>query len=140
MIKIKCQNKTLNSFFIEVNENLYLEKRSMEGHLYINGIRAKALPGGAQYQMIEPELIGYFNEICQNFNNNDAEIDIDKETFLPLTIKIEGKNILTIEFEYNSTKIMTKIGLNQVRHLRNIFENVFKNKIIPLLQKVNLYD
>ncbi|ALG97133.1 hypothetical protein AVT98_gp41 [Sulfolobales virus YNP1] len=138
MIKIKCQNKKIDSFFIEVNENLYLEKRSMEGHLYINGIRAKALPGGAHYQMIEPELFRQFDEICQQFND-DAEIDIDKETFLPLTIKIEGKNVLTIEFESNSTKIMTKIGLNQVRHLRNIFENVFKNKIIPLLQKVNLY-
>ncbi len=137
MINIQCKNKFVSSFFMEINENLYIEKKLEEGHLYINNIRAKALPGGITYQMVEPELIRYFDEICQNFNN--AEIDVDEKTFLPLSVKLDSEYI-RIEFEANSIKIISKIGLNEVRHIRNIIENVFRNKIIPLLQKVNLYD
>jgi len=136
MINIQCKNKFVSSFFMEINENLYIEKKMEEGHLYINGVRAKVMPDGVTYQMIEPELIRYFDEICQKFNN--AEIDVDEKTFLPLSVKLDNEYILRIEFDANSTMI-TKIGLNEVRHIRNIIENVFRNKIIPLLQKVNLY-
>jgi hypothetical protein len=137
MINIQCKNKFVSSFFIEINENLY-EKKPEEGHLYINGVRAKALPNGVTYQMIEPELIRYFDEICQKFNN--AEIDVDEKTFLPLSVKRDNEYILRIEFDANSIKIISKIGLNEVRHIRNIIENVFRNKIIPLLKEVSLYN
>jgi len=33
----------------------------------------------------------------------------------------------------------TELGLDDIRQIRNRFENVFKNKIIPLLKKVGLY-
>jgi hypothetical protein len=122
---------------MEINENLYIEKKLEEGHLYINGIRAKALPGGKYYQMIEPELFKQFDEICRLFNDN-TEIDVDKETYLPVSIRINGKSILTIEFETNSVKIVTKLSLNEIRNIRTKFEKTFGN-IFSLLKEVNLY-
>jgi hypothetical protein len=150
MINIKCLNKSISSFFIETKAknpvyingeliyDLYLEKRYNEGFLYINGVRAKSLNNGVNYQLIEAELFGYFDEICNLFSNS-ADIDVDKKTFLPLSIKLDNEYILRIESDTNSVKMTTKLSLNEVRHIRNMIENVFINKIIPLLQKVNLY-
>jgi len=121
---------------MEINENLYIEKKMEEGHLYINGVRAKELMGGKYYQMIEPELFREFDEICRLFNDN-TEIDIDKE--LPVSIRINGKSILTIEFEKNSVKMVTKLSLNEIRNIRNKFEKTFVN-ILSILKEVNLYD
>ena len=136
MINVQCKNKVVSSFFMEINENLYIEKKMEEGHLYINGVRAKELMGGKYYQMIEPELFREFDEICRLFNEN-TEIDVDKE--LPVSIRINGKSILTIEFEKNSVKMVTKLSLNEIRNIRNKFEKTFVN-ILSILKEVNLYD
>jgi hypothetical protein len=150
MTTIHCFKKSIQSFFIEtkVKEpiyiggvptyDLYLEKYPDEGHLYINGVRAKALSGGAHYQMIEPILFKYFDEICQLFNG-DTNIVIDNESYLPVSIQVDGKYILTIERVGTTFTMMTELGLDNIRHIRLRFENVFKNNIIPLLKKVGLY-
>jgi hypothetical protein len=149
---IHCQNKSIDSFFMEtkVKEplyiggvptyDLYLEKYPYEGYLYINGVRAKELPAGANYQIIEPKLFEYFDEICEVFDGDDVDIVIDNKSYLPLSIQVDGKYILTIEFSANSAKMITTLSLNEIRQMRTRFENVFRNKIIPLLKKVGLYD
>jgi len=150
MDTIHCSKKSIRSFFIEtkVKEpiyiggvptyDLYLEKYPDEGYLYINGVHAKALSGGAHYQMIEPILFEYFDEICQLFDG-DADIVIDNESYLPLSIQINGKYVLKIEHVGTTFSMTTELGLDDVRQIRNKIESVFKNKIIPLLKKVGLY-
>jgi hypothetical protein len=149
MINIKCLNKSISSFFIETRPknpvyingelvyDLYLEKRNNEGFLYINGVRAKSLINGVNYQLIEAELFEYFDEICRLFDDN-TEIDVDKETYLPLSIKVNGKSILKIEFEKNSVKMVTGLSINEIRNIRTKFEKTFNN-IFSLLEKVNLH-
>ena len=140
MIEILCQNKFISTFFIEINEDLVLEKKPQEGHLYINNIRAKALPGGVTYQLIEPELFRNFDEICQLFDFNNVEIDIDKKTFIPLSVKADGKYLFTVEFNSNSVKIATKIGLKELIQVSSKIQSIFNNKIVQVLKEVNLYD
>lgn len=146
-----CSKGLIQSFSMEtkVNEpiyiggvptyDLYLEKYPQQGYLYINGVSAKALPGGAHYQIIEPELFGYFDEICQLFNDN-TEIVVDDESYLPLSIKVNGKYIFVIEYVVTTFTMNTELGLDDIRNIRNRIERVFKIKIIPLLKQVGLYD
>jgi len=150
MITIHCSKKFIQSFFIEtkVKEyiyingvptyDLYLEKYPQEGHLYVNGVPAKALSGGARYQMIEPKLFEYFDEICQLFNDN-ADIVIEDESYLPLSIQVNGKYIFAIEREGTTFTMNTELGLDDIRNIRNKIEGVFKGKIIPFLKKVGLH-
>jgi len=150
MITIHCSNRTVQSFFIEVEvsqplyiggvptRDLYLEKRPVEGYLYINGVRAKELSGGARYQLIEPTLFGYFDEICQLFTGN-ADIDIDDESYLPVSIQVNGKRIFKIERTGTVFSMSTELGLDDIRHISSRVESVFKVKIIPLLRSVGLY-
>jgi uncharacterized protein (UPF0179 family) len=116
--------------------NLYLEKYPYEGYLYVNGVRAKELPAGANYQIIEPKLFEYFDEICEVF---DGDVDIVVDNKLPLSIQVDGKYILTIEFSAHSAKMITRLSLNEIRNIRTKFEKTF-NKIISLLREVKLYD
>jgi len=150
MGEIYCSKKSIRSFFMEtkVKEpiyiggvptyDLYLEKYPYEYYLYVNGVRAKELPAGAPYQMIELKLFEYFDEICQLFDG-DADIVVDNESYLPVSIQVNGKYVLTIERVGTTFSMTTELGLDDVRQIRNRFENVFKNKIIPLLKKVGLY-
>ena len=118
--------------------DLYLEKYPDEYYLYVNGVRAKELPGGAHYQIIEPILFEYFDEICELFNG-DADIVIDNESYLPLSIQIDGKYVLMIGHVGTTFTMNTELGLDDIRRIRTKFENVFKIKIIPLLKKVGLH-
>ena len=148
MDTIHCSKKSIQSFFMEtkVKEpiyiggvptyNLYLEKYPYEGYLYVNGVRAKELPAGANYQIIEPKLFEYFDEICEVF---DGDVDIVVDNKLPLSIQVDGKYILTIEFSAHSAKMITRLSLNEIRNIRTKFEKTF-NKIISLLREVKLYD
>jgi len=147
---IHCSKKFIQSFFIEtkVKEpiyingvptyDLYLEKYPHLGYLYINGVRAKELAAGAHYQIIEPTLFEYFDEICQLFND-DVDIVIDDESYLPLSIQVNGKYIFAIDRVGTTFTMNTELGLNNIRNISNKIEGVFKNKIIPLLKKVGLY-
>ena len=118
---------------------LYLEIRPHEQYLYINGIRAKALPGGAHYQMIEPVLFSYLDEICQLFDR-DTGIFVDDESYLPFIIRVEGTNIFAVENVGTTFYMDTKIGLDDIRNISNRIERTFRLKIIPLLKEVGLYD
>jgi beta-galactosidase/beta-glucuronidase len=118
--------------------DLYLEKYPHEGYLYINGVRAKELPAGADYQIIEPKLFEYFDEICELFNDN-VYIVIDDVSYLPLSIQVNGKYVLMIERVGTTFTMTTELGLNDIRNINNKIERVFKNKIIPLLKEVGLY-
>ena len=150
MIAIHCSKKTVQSFFMETKvkqpiyingvptTDLYLEKFPNEGYLYINSIRAKELPAGANYQLIEPELFGYFDEICHLFNDN-TEIEIQDETYLPLSIQVNGRYVFRIEREGTTFTVDTELGLGEIRDISNKIESVFKFKIIPLLKRVGLY-
>jgi len=150
MITIQCSKKFIQSFFIEttVKEpiyingvpiyDLYLEKYPQQEYLHINGVRAKALPGGAHYQIIEPKLFEYFNEICQLFNDN-TDIVVEDESYLPLSIQVNGKYIFEIEHAGTTFTMNTELGLDDIRNIRNKIEGVFKGKIIPLLKEVRLH-
>jgi len=150
MIIIHCSNRTVQSFFIEVKvsqplyingvpvHDLYLEKRPIEGYLYINGVRAKELSGGAKYQLIEPTLFGYFDEICQLFTGN-ADIDVEDESYLPVSIQVNGKRVFKIERTGTIFTMDTELGLNDIRHISSKIESVFRVKVIPLLRSVGLY-
>ena len=150
MITINCYNKTVQSFFIETKikepiyiggvptYDLYLEKRPNEGHLYINGVRSKALSGGTNYQIIEPVLLQYFDEICQMFNDN-TDIDINDESYLPTSIRVNSKHVFLIEREGTTFIMNSELGLNDIRQISDKIESVFKVKIIPLLRRVGLY-
>jgi len=150
MITINCYNKTIRSFFIETKikepiyiggvpiYELYLEKRPNEGHLYINGVRSKALSGGTNYQMIEPVLLQYFDEICQMFSDN-TDMDINDESYLPTSIRVNGKHVFLIEREGTTFIMNSELGLNDIRQISDKIESVFKVKIIPLLRRVGLY-
>jgi len=108
MATIQCEKKFIQSFFMEtkVKEpiyiggvptyDLYLEKYPHKDYLYVNGVRAKALSGGAYYQINEPKLFEYFDEICELFND-DVYIVIDDVSYLPLSIQVNGKYVLMIE-------------------------------------------
>jgi hypothetical protein len=121
-----------------VTYDLYLEKRPNEGHLYINGTRSKVLAKGSQYQIIEPELLGYFDEICKFFNN-DTDIDIEDGSYLPISIRENGKYVFIIDVIGTTFTMNTEIGLKDIRDISKTIENVFRTKIIPLLQQVGLY-
>jgi len=150
MITIQCSKKFIQSFFIKtkVKEyiyingvptyDLYLGKYPQEGYLYVNDVPAKALSGGARYQMIEPKLFEYFDEICQLFNDN-TDIVIEDESYLPLSIQVNDKYIFAIEREGTTFTMNTELGLDDIRNIRNKIEGVFKGKIIPLLKKVGLH-
>ena len=150
MITIHCDKKTVQSFFMTTKikqpifiggvatYDLYLEKRPNEGHLYISGTRSKVLAGGSHYQIIEPELLGYFNEICKFFNN-DTDIDVEDESYLPVSIRQEGKYIFTIDVVGTTFTMNTELGLKDIRDISKTTESVFRTKIIPLLQQVGLY-
>jgi len=160
MITIQCSKKFIQSFFIEtkVKEpiyvngvptyDLYLAKYPQEGYLYINDVpakalsgsaqRAKALSSGANYQIIEPKLFEYFDEICQLFNDN-TDIVIEDESYLPLSIKVNDKYIFAIERASKTFTMNTELGLDDIRNIRNKIEGVFKGKIIPFLKKVGLH-
>jgi len=119
--------------------DLYLEKFPNQEYLYVNSIRAKELPAGTNYQLIEPTLFGYFDEICQLFNDN-TEIEIQDETYLPLSIQVNGKYVFKIERESTTFTVDTELGLSEIRDISNKIERVFKFKIIPLLKRAGLYD
>jgi len=150
MITIHCYNRTVQSFFMEVEisqplyingvpvRDLYLEKYPGEGHLYINGVRARQLPSGSDYQLIEPTLLGYFNEICQLFTGN-ADIDVEDELYLPVSIQINGKRVFKIERTGTIFTMDTELGLDDIRHISDRVESVFRVKVIPLLRSVGLY-
>ncbi len=106
--------------------------------MYVNGVRAKELPAGADYQINEPKLFEYFDEICELFND-DVYIVIDDESYLPLSIQINGKYVFTIERVGTTFTMTTELGLNDIRNISNKIERVFKNKIIPLLKEVGLH-
>jgi hypothetical protein len=147
---IQCEKKFIQSFYMEtkVKEpiyiggvptyDLYLEKYPHEDYLYINGVQAKELPAGAHYQIIEPKLFEYFDEICQLFNDN-ADIVIDNESYLPVSIQVNGKYVLIIEHVGTTFTMNTELGLNDIRNISNKIEIIFKNKIIPLLKEVGLH-
>jgi len=150
MITIHCSKKFIQSFFIETKVakpiyingvptyDLYLEKYPQQGYLYINGVHAKALPGGAHYQIIEPKLFEYFDEICKLFNDN-ADIVIEDESYLPLSIQVNDKYIFEIEHVGTTFTMNTELGLDDIRNIRNKIEGIFKGKIIPLLKEVGLH-
>jgi len=150
MVVMTCSNGIIQEFSMEtrINEpiyisgvptyNLYLEKHAHEGYLYINGIRAKALPGGAHYQMIEPQLFSYFDEICQLFNGNTA-IFVDDESYLPFIIRNDSGTMLSIEIVGTTFVMNTKLGLDDIRDISNRIERIFRFEIIPLLKEVGLY-
>jgi len=119
--------------------DLYLEKYPNERYLYVNGILARKLPAGETYQLIEPTLFGYFDEICQLFSDN-TEIEIQDETYLPLSIQVNGKYVFKIERESTTFTVDTELGLSEIRDISNKIESVFKFKIIPLLKREGLYD
>jgi len=119
--------------------DLYLEKFPDKEYLYINSVLASELPAGDYYRLIEPELFGYFDEICQLFNDN-TEIEIQHETYLPLSIQVNGRYVFKIERESTTFTVDTELGLSEIRDISNKIENVFKFKIIPLLKRVGLYD
>ena len=147
---IQCGKKFIQSFSIytKVKEpiyiggvptyDLYLEKYPHQGYLYVNGVSAKELPAGAPYQIIEPKLFAYFDEICELFNDG-AYIVIDDVSYLPLSVQVNGKYVLTIERVGTTFTMNTELGLNDIRNISNKIESIFKNKIIPLLKKVGLY-
>jgi len=118
--------------------DLYLEKYPHKDYLYVNGVRAKALSGGAYYQINEPKLFEYFDEICELFND-DVYIVIDDVSYLPLSIQVNGKYVLMIERVGTTFTMNTELGLNDIRNINNKIERVFKNKIIPLLKEVGLH-
>jgi len=150
MATIQCEKKFIQSFFMEtkVKEpiyiggvptyDLYLEKYPHKDYLYVNGVRAKALSGGAYYQINEPKLFEYFDEICELFND-DVYIVIDDVSYLPLSIQVNGKYVLMIERVGTTFTMNTELGLNDIRNINNKIERVFKNKIIPLLKEVGLH-
>jgi len=147
---IQCEKKFIQSFSIQtkVKEpiyiggvptyDLYLEKYPHELCVYVNGVRGKALSLGPVYQINLPTLFEYFDEICELFND-DADIVIDDESYLPLSIQVNGKYVFIIERVGTTFIMTTELGLDDIRRIRTRFENVFKNKIIPLLKKVGLY-
>lgn len=117
--------------------NLYLEIYPHQQYLYINGVRAKELPGGAHYQMIEPQLFVYLDEICLKGN---AEIFVDDEFYQPFLIRVNGEIILLIENFGTTFQMDTELGLDDVRNISNRIERAFTYKITPLLKEVGLYD
>jgi hypothetical protein len=118
--------------------DLYLEKRPNEGHLYINNVRAKALPGASDYQIIEPTLLEYFDEICKPFDNS-TDIDVEDESYLPTSIRVNGKYVFIIDVVGNTFIMNTELGLKEIRDISKTIESVFRTKIIPLLQQVGLH-
>jgi len=118
--------------------DLYLEKYPHMTYLHVNGVRAKELPAGADYQMIEPTLINYFDEVCQPFNGN-ADIDVEDGTYLPVSIQVNGKHVFQIERQATTFIMNTELSLNDIKNLSSKIESVFKIKIIPLLKRVGLY-
>ncbi len=150
MVTIQCYNEFVQSFSMETRirepiyingvptYDLHLAKYPHQGYLYVNGVSAKALSGGADYQMIEPKLFEYFDEICQLFNDN-ADIVIEDESYLPLSIQINGKYIFVIDYVGTTFTMDTELGLNDIRNISNKIESVCKNKITPLLKEVGLY-
>jgi len=118
--------------------DLYLEKYPDKEDLYINSVLATELPAGDYYEFIKPTLFGYFDEICQLFNDN-TEIEIQHETYLPLSIQVNGKYVFKIEHESTIFTVDTELGLSEIRNISNKIENVFKFKIIPLLKRAGLY-
>jgi hypothetical protein len=150
MVEMLCVNGIIQGFSmeIEVNEpiyisgiptyNLYLEIHPHEQYLYINGVRAKGLTGGAYYQMMEPQLFSYLDEICQSFNRN-TEIYIDNESYLPFFIRVDDTPIFSIERMGTTFVMNTELGLDDIRHISDRIQRVFYFKIIPLLKEVGLY-
>ena len=150
MVTIQCSNKIIQSFSIETNVkepiyingvptyDLHLEKYPHQTYLYVNGVRAKALSGGADYQMMEPQLIRYLDDICQLFDD-DTVIDIQDESYLPFSIQVNGKSIFEIESVATTFTMNTELGLDDIRRISNKIEGVFKTKIIPLLKEVGLH-
>jgi len=150
MITVQCAKRLIQSFFMEtkvkdpvyINDeptyDLYLEKRDHLGYLYINGVRAKALPRGGDYQSIEPTLFKYFDEICQPFDD-DTEINVEDESFLPWSIKVKSKPVLEIEYESQTFIMTTDLGIDEIRNISNRIERTFRLKIIPILKEVGLY-
>jgi len=150
MIAIHCSNKIVQSFFIETKVkqpiyikgeptyDLYLEKYPHMTYLHVNGVRVKNLPAGADYQMIEPTLINYFDEICQLFDNN-TDIDVEDGTYLPVSIQVNGKHIFQIERQATTFIMNSELGLGDIRNISSKIESVFKIKIISLLKRVGLY-
>jgi beta-galactosidase/beta-glucuronidase len=118
--------------------DLYLEKYPHQYYLYVNGVYAKALSLGPVYQMNEPTLFEYFDEICALFND-DVYIVIDDISYLPLSIQVNGKYVFTIEHVGTTFIMNSELGLNDIRNISNKIESIFKNKIIPLLKKVGLH-
>jgi len=116
--------------------NLHLEIRPHEQYLYINNVRAKALPGGAHYQMIEPVLFSYLDEICLRGN---TEIFVDDESYLPFFIQVNDEIMLVIENFGRTFQMNTELGLDDIRNISNRIERAFTIKIIPLLKEVGLY-
>jgi len=151
MITIQCYKKVVQSFFMETRakepiyiggepkRDLYLEKYHHLGYLHINGIRAKALPNGADYQMIEPKLFGYFNEICEPFND-DTIITVEDESFLPLSINVNSKPVFELEYISPTFTMNTDLSIDEIRTIGNRIERAFKVKIVPLLKEVGLHD
>ena len=119
--------------------DLYLEKYPDKGQLYINSVLASELPAGDYYRFIEPTLFGYFDEICRPFNDN-TDIEIQDETYLLLSIQVNGKYVFRIEREGTTFTVDTELGLSEIRDISNKIENVFKFNIIPLLRRAGLYD
>ncbi len=150
MITVQCAKRLVQSFFMEtkvkdpvyINDNptydLNLEKRNHLGYLYINGVRAKALPRGRDYQLIEPALFGYFDEICQSFDD-DTEITVEDESFLPWSIKVKSKSVFEIEYESQTFIMTTELGLDEIKSISKRIERTFSLKIVPILKKVGLY-
>ena len=147
---IQCEKKFIQSFSIQTHVkepiyiggvptyDLYLEKYPHKLCVYANGVPAKALSLGPVYQKNVPTLFEYFGEICELFND-DAYIVIDDESYLPLSIQVNGKYVLMIERVGTTFTMNTELGLNDIRNINNKIERVFKNKIIPLLKEMGLY-
>jgi len=151
MIVINCSRKAVQSFFMETKVkqpflisgeftyDLYLEKYPGQAYLYINKVRSKELPGGSKYQIIEPTLLIYFDEICALFNDN-TDIDIDDESYLPTSIKTNGKYVFQIDRVVTTYIVNTELGLDEIKKISDRIEHVFRMKIIPLLKQVRLID
>jgi hypothetical protein len=118
--------------------NLYLEIYPHQQYLYINGVRAKGLTGGAYYQMMEPQLFSHLDEICQLFIGN-AVILIDDESYLPYLIRVDNIPVFLMERAGTAFYMTTSLGLDRVIDASDRIERVFQFEIIPLLKEVGLY-
>jgi len=119
--------------------NLNLVLRPREQFLFINGVRTKESPGGANYWMMETVLLRYLDEICQSFNGN-TDIFADDKSYLPYFIGVNDETVLMIESSGTFFRMFTELGLNDIRDISDRIKRSFELKIIPLLEEVGLYD